>query len=79
MNVLLSSVGRRSYLVEYFRRTLDGHGLVIATNSDADATGMLMADQAIVIPQAGEDGFIEKLLEVCKRLNIRIHCTLHDW
>ena len=79
MNVLLSSVGRRSYLVEYFRRTLDGHGLVIATNSDADATGMLMADQAIVIPQAGEDGFIEKLLEVCQRFNIRILCSLHDW
>lgn len=79
MNILLSSVGRRSYLVRYFQKALEGRGLVIATNSHADASGMLAADRAIVIPSAGEEGFIEKLLVVCQNFDVRLLCSLHDW
>jgi carbamoyl-phosphate synthase large subunit len=79
MNILLTSVGRRSYLVRYFQKALNGRGIVIATNSHKDATGMLAADQAIVIPDAGKDGFIEQLLEVCRKFNVRLLCSLHDW
>jgi len=79
MNILLSSVGRRSYLVHYFKNALNGRGLVIATNSHPAATGMFIADHSVVIPDAGEDGFIDKLLEVCKKFNVRLLCSLHDW
>ena len=79
MNVLLSSVGRRSYLVRYFQNALHGRGCVIATNSHSAATGMLVADHAVVIPGAGEDGFIEQLLEACRKFNVRLLCSLHDW
>jgi carbamoyl-phosphate synthase large subunit len=79
MNVLLSSVGRRSYLVHYFKDALAGQGQVIATNSQADATGMLAADHAIVIPPAGNPAFIDRLLDVCREYEIRLLFSLHDW
>lgn len=79
MNILLSSVGRRSYLVRYFQKALNGHGQVIATNSHADATGMLVADRAIVVPPAIDNAFIEILLEICRTYNVRLLCSLHDW
>lgn len=79
MNILLSSVGRRGYLVHYFKHALAGRGIVIATNSHADASGMLAADRAIVIPSAGKPGFIKKLLQVCQKFKVRLLCSLHDW
>lgn len=53
--------------------------MVIATNSHADATGMLAADRSVVIPSAGDEGFIEQMLDVCRKFNIRLLCSLHDW
>ncbi len=79
MNILLSSVGRRSYLVKYFKKVLDGRGQVIATNTIADTTGMLAADKAIVVPCANSPEFIDNLLHICKENNVRLLCSLHDW
>lgn len=33
MNILLTSAGRRTYLVEYFKKALGGQGKVYASNS----------------------------------------------
>lgn len=77
--ILLTSVGRRSYLVRYFKQALAGRGMVVATNSHADTTGMLAADHAVVIPSAGEDGFVDQLLAVCRRFQVKMLCSLHDW
>ncbi|MGI6386011.1 MAG: ATP-grasp domain-containing protein [Desulfomonilia bacterium] len=79
MNILLSSVGRRSYLVRYFQQALGGRGLVIATNSHTHATGMLAADRAAVVPPAGSEDFIEQLLDVCRHYEVGLLCSLHDW
>ena len=79
MNVLLSSVGRRSYLVDYFKEALAGKGKVVATNTSADATGMFAADIAEVVPPAKSPKFIDALLETCLRHNIKLLCSLHDW
>jgi len=79
LNILLSSVGRRSYLVRYFQKALAGRGLVIASNSEANTAGMLAADHSFTVPQAGENGFIERLLEICQEFKVRILCSLHDW
>ena len=34
MNILLTSAGRRTYMVEYFKEVLNGNGEVHASNSD---------------------------------------------
>ena len=79
MNVLLTSVGRRDYLVEYFRQALQGRGKVVATNTIAETTGMFAADAAEVVPPARDPGFIDTLVEICHRHRIRLLCSLHDW
>ena len=79
MNVLLSSVGRRSYLVEYFRVALAGKGCVVATNSVAETPGMFSADFAEVVPPANSPDFIEVLFDICLRHKVRLLCSLHDW
>jgi len=77
-NVLLSSVGRRSYLVHYFQEALTGRGKVLATNCVPDATGMIAADQAFLVPPAYDNGFMERLLEICRQHRPRLLCSLHD-
>ena len=79
MNVLLTSVGRRSYLVDYFRAALSPAGKVIATNCVGDTTGMLAADVSCVVPEAGDSGFIDALLGVCWRHDVGLLFSLHDW
>jgi carbamoyl-phosphate synthase large subunit len=79
MNILLSSVGRRSYLVEYFRDALKGQGQVVATNTIGQTTGMFAADLAEVVPAARDPSFVETMLRLCRRHNIRLVLSLHDW
>jgi carbamoyl-phosphate synthase large subunit len=78
-NVLLSSVGRRSYLVHYFRQVLAGKGLVIATNSLTDSPGMTVADVSCVVPAASDDCFVDELVGVCAQHRVRLLFSLHDW
>lgn len=78
MNVLLTSAGRRSYLVNYFKQALNGSGKVIAANMYSDAPAMYVADEAIVVPPAFDDGYIQKILELCRQYKIDLICSLHD-
>lgn len=79
MNVLLTSVGRRSYLVRYFQSALRGRGKVVATNSAMDAPAMLSADGAYVVPIASDDRFLDRMLDICHIERIGLLCSLHDW
>lgn len=78
MNVLLTSVGRRSYLVRYFQQAVRDHGEVITTNSHANAPGMHAADHAEVLPPSFTDGYLEAVLDVCRRHRIGLLCSCHD-
>jgi len=78
LNVLLTSVGRRSYLVEYFRQALQGQGRVICINSHADAPGMHAADEAFVVPPVNDPSYLPTVVELCRRSRIGLVCPLHD-
>lgn len=77
-NVLLTSVGRRSYLVRYFQAALQGRGRVVASNMIADTAGMHAADLAVTTPPAYSDDYVPAILEICRRHDIRLLCSLHD-
>lgn len=78
MNVLLSCVGRRGYLVRYFQEALAGRGKVIVTNSAANASGMLAADEAVVMPPLTDPAYPELVIELCRKRNIGLLCSLFD-
>lgn len=78
MNVLLTSVGRRSYLVNYFKSALKGKGQVIGANMFGNTAGMVAADIAIITPPAYHPEYIPLLTEVCHKYNVGLLCSLHD-
>lgn len=80
MNVLLSAVGRRAYLVDYFRKAVAPYGgRIYATNTTPDATGFLVADEAAVVPPAASPEFVDALLGLCQKWHIKLLFSLHDW
>lgn len=78
MNVLITSVGRRSYIVRYFRNALRGDGSVIAANSVAHTPGLCEADEALVVPASNAPDYIETIEQVCREKKIGLLCSLHD-
>jgi carbamoyl-phosphate synthase large subunit len=62
MNILLTSVGRRSYLVKYFKEALGKDGEVHVSNSIAITPSFIYADKSVVTPLIYENGYIPFLL-----------------
>lgn len=77
-NVLLTSVGRRSYLVEYFKQALGTEGRVICANMYTEAAGMYAADVAVKTPPAQSDEYVPALLDICTKYEVNLLCSLHD-
>lgn len=77
-NILLSSAGRRTYLVEWFREALGGRGLVHASNSDAAATSLTAADRGVVTPLIYSDEYVPFMLDYCERERIGAIVPLFD-
>ena len=65
MNIVISSDGRRAYMVEYFRQALTDRGLVIGTYSVANAKDMVAADRSQAISPASDERFIYELIGIC--------------
>ena len=77
MNILLTSVGRRTYLVHYFQHALQGKGKVFASNSMMTYT-MKQADECVLSPQIYDSSYIDFLLEYCQRHDIRAIISCFD-
>ena len=78
MNILLTSAGRRSYLVEYFRQALAGDGKVLAANSEEGAPAMLVADGAVKTPLIYDPSYIPFLLDYCRKEQVTAVIPLFD-
>lgn len=79
MNILLSCVGRRSYMVEYFQQALQQYGgKVIGTNSEADTTGMFASDVSYVVPAITDPTYIDSLLDICIKEKVKMVVSLFD-
>ncbi|MBQ4569120.1 MAG: ATP-grasp domain-containing protein [Ruminococcus sp.] len=78
MNILLTSAGRRSYLVKYFKEALGDCGLVHAANSTPLSTAFLYADKTVVTPLIYDDEYIPFLLDYCKNNSINAIISLFD-
>ena len=78
MNILLTSAGRRSYLVNYFKEALCGEGLVHVANSSSLSTAFLYADKTVITPLIYDDNYIPFLLDYCKENSIDALISLFD-
>lgn len=77
MNILLTSVGRRTYMVNYFKEALIDIGEVHAANS-VETYSMKIADKSVITPLIYDDNYIEFLLSYCIENNIKAVISLFD-
>lgn len=78
MNILFTSVGRRSYLVQYFKEVLENSGEVHVANSSPVSPAFLVADKSVVTPLIYDSEYISFLVEYCKRNHIDAVISLFD-
>lgn len=78
MNILFTSVGRRSYLVQYFKEVLGNSGEVHVANSSPISPAFLVADKSVVTPLIYDADYISFLLEYCKNNYIDAVISLFD-
>lgn len=78
MNVLLTSVGRRAYMVKYFKEVLGTEGQVHVCNSDDLTVAFQYADKSFISPLIYDENYIPCLLHYCKENRIDILISLFD-
>lgn len=78
MNILILSAGTRNKVVEYFVRTLAGKGNVIATDMSGLAPAIYEADKYYIVPRMTEPGYLDVILDICKKEKINGILSLID-
>ncbi len=77
MNILLTSVGRRIYIVEYFKAALKGIGEIHSSNSSY-STAMKISDGYFISPLIYEDDYIDSIITYCRAHEINAVISLFD-
>ncbi|NWN83866.1 MAG: ATP-grasp domain-containing protein [Halomonas sp.] len=78
MNIMLTSAGRRNYLLRYFRESLGGRGRVLAADCSGYAAALQEADAAFVVPPVDAPGYVDGLLELCLAQGVDLLLSLND-
>ncbi len=78
INILITSAGRRSYLINYFKKALKNDGEVFAANSSSLSTAFITADHTVVTPLIYDSEYIPFLLNYCRMNQISAIISLFD-
>ena len=70
MNVLILSAGSRNKIVQYFKETIGCKGRVITTDMSELAPAIYEADKNYIVPRITEEGYIDIILDICKKEKI---------
>lgn len=70
MNILILSSGTRNKIVQYFKKTLAGKGKVITTDMSELAPAIYEADRYYIVPRMTEPGYLDVILDICKKEKI---------
>ncbi|MDD6357394.1 MAG: ATP-grasp domain-containing protein [Bacteroidales bacterium] len=77
MNILLTSVGRRAYMIKYFKEAQAGQGSVFVSNSMYTAA-MQYANGYVLTPNIYDGNYIDFLIGYCKENKIGALISLFD-
>ncbi|MBE5777389.1 MAG: ATP-grasp domain-containing protein [Clostridiales bacterium] len=78
MNILLTSVGRRAYMVKYFKEAVGSTGSVHVCNSDDLTVAFRYADHSVISPLIYDENYIPFLVDYCKENHIDLLISLFD-
>ncbi len=77
MNLLILSAGTRNKVIEYFKKAFQD-GKIVATDMSVCAPAVYEADKFYQVPRITEEGYIERIFEICKEEKIDGVLTLID-
>lgn len=69
-NILITSVGRRTQLLKYFKKELQGVGNLVAVDCSNLAPALYIADKHYVVPRIDDPNYINTIKEICLKENI---------
>lgn len=78
MNFLILAAGTRNKIVQYFKRAFDGIGTVVATDASELGPAIYDADKYYIVPPITEPGYIDIVLDICKKEQISGVLSLID-
>lgn len=78
MNILILSAGTRNKIVQYFVRTLNGTGKVIATDMSNLAPAIYEADKYYIVPRMTAPEYLDVVLDICIKEKITGVLSLID-
>lgn len=70
MNILILSAGTRNKIVQYFKQAAGKDGKVIATDCSNLAPAVYEADRFYLVPRITAPGYLEQVLDICKKEKI---------
>ena len=77
-NILCCNVGRRGRLIQDFKKTIGDSGKIIATDNWSVAPALFFADSHYLAPKVSDENYIDFVLDICKKENIKAVMTLID-
>lgn len=78
MNILILSAGTRNKIVKYFKKAVGFGGRVIATDMNELAPAVYEADKFYKVPRITDNGYLDVILSICKKENIKGVLSLID-
>jgi carbamoyl-phosphate synthase large subunit len=78
MSVLLSCVGRRGYIAEFFRALLSKGEVIIGTANTPWNVGFRSCDVNYLVPSIGDPEYIPTLLNICEKHSVRLVLSFLD-
>lgn len=78
VNVLILGAGTRNKIVQYFKKALAGKGTVVATDMSILAPAIYEADKYYIVPGMTTPGYIDIILDICRKENIAGVLSLID-
>lgn len=85
MNILFTTVGRRGYIIDFFREHLPTHSKLVGTSdrNDCDSeftSGFFHCDKNYLVPTLkDEKNYISELLKICEKEKIDILLSFYDY
>jgi len=78
-NILITSAGRRNYLINYFKVALKDRGMIIVADSNKFATAFSDADVSICVSSFNQLEYIEDIAEIIKKYSVKVIISLNDY
>lgn len=78
MSVLLSCVGRRGYIADFFRPHLSKAEVIVGTANTPWNVGFRSCDVNYIVPSIGDPDYIPSLLNICEKHSVRLILSFLD-